>query len=436
VSVRRAVAQFAAGGLVAMAAVALIGSLLLREEGDTEATRDAKILTTLAGRGIVEREITPAVRRGDPEALAELNRVVRRDVLTGGVVRVKIWDDTGRIIYSDEPRLIGARYGLDPDEEGILDVGGVEAELSDLSRPENRFERGSGDLLEVYMPLQPASGGPVLFETYRPTTAVNASAARLSRQFAVPLIVGVLLLGILQIPLAWSMARRLREGQIQRERLLRKALAASDAERRRIAGSLHDGVVQDLAGVSYSLSATAGDQPATAAGALRDAANQVRNCIRRLRSALVDIYPPDLQRVGLEGSLQDLASALREQGVETTLDVSGDIEIDPDTEVVVFRAAQEALRNVSKHARATRADVRVARENGKVVLEVRDDGRGFLTGNGSDESGEVDAEQVGQREDGHLGLVMLRDLAEDAGGTLSLRSSPGSGATMRLEVPA
>jgi two-component system, NarL family, sensor kinase len=114
----------------------------------------------------------------------------------------------------------------------------------------------------------------------------------------------------------------------------------------------------------------------------------------------------------------------------------GDIEIDPDTEVVVFRAAQEALRNVGKHARATRADVRVARENGKVVLEVRDDGRGFVAGDGSEESGEVDADQVGQREDGHLGLVMLRDLAEDAGGTLSLRSSPGAGATMRLEVPA
>jgi signal transduction histidine kinase len=434
VSVRRAVAQFVVGGLVAMAAVALIGSLLLRAEGDAEATRDAKTLTTLAGRGIVEREITPAVRRGDPKALAALDRVVRRDVLTGGVTRVKIWDETGRIVYSDEHRLIGARYDLDPDERKILAEGGVEAELSDLSAPENRFERGSGELLEVYLPLQPPSGGRVLFETYRPTTAVNASAARLSRQFALPLIVGVLLLGILQIPLAWSMARRLREGQIQRERLLRKALAASDAERRRIAGSLHDGVVQDLAGVSYSLSATAGDQPHTAASALRDAAMQVRNCIRRLRSALVDIYPPDLQRVGLEGSLQDLAATLREQGVETTLAVTGDMEIDPDTEVVVFRAAQEAMRNVGKHAGATRAEVRVTREDGKVVLEVCDDGRGFMAGDGSEESGEVDAALVG--EEGHLGLVMLRDLAEDAGGTLSLRSAPGSGATIRLEVPA
>ena len=377
------------------------------------------------------------MRRGDPEALAELNRVVRRDVLTGGVVRVKIWDHTGRIIYSDEPRLIGARYGLDPDEVGILAVGGVEAELSDLTRPENRFERGSGDLLEVYMPLQPASGGPVLFETYRPTTAVNASAARLSRQFALPLIVGVLLLGILQIPLAWSMARRLREGQIQRERLLRKALAASDAERRRIAGSLHDGVVQDLAGVSYSLSATADDQPATAAGALRDAASQVRNCIRRLRSALVDIYPPDLQRVGLEGSLQDLAAALREQGVETTLDVAGDIEVDPDTEVVVFRAAQEALRNVGEACAGDprrRAGGERERKGGARGARRRSRFRGGRRVGGVRRGGR----RAGRAARGRPSRPRHAARPRRGRGRHARRcdSSPGAGATMRLEVPA
>jgi signal transduction histidine kinase len=419
-----------------MAVVGVIGSLLLRREGAAEAERDAKTLTRIAGRGVVEERITPAVRRGDPRALAALDHAVREDVMTGGVVRVKIWDERGRIIYSDEPRLIGARYGLDEEEAELLAShgGGVVAEVSDLAGPENRFERKRGELLEVYLALQPPTGGPVLFETYRPVSAVNASASRLTRQFALPLIVGLLCLGVLQIPLAYTMARRLAEGQIQRERLLRKALAASDAERRRIAGSLHDGVVQDLAGMSYSLSATADRDPA-AAGPLREAAVQVRHCIRRLRAALVDIYPPDLQRVGLEGSLEDLASVLRQQGVETTLAIASDLDIDPDTEVVVFRAAQEALRNISKHAGASRAEVHVTQEDGHVVLEVSDDGRGFSAG----DSAAGSPEEVGAAEreaEGHLGLVMLRDLAADAGGTLSLRSAPGAGSTVRLEVPA
>jgi two-component system NarL family sensor kinase len=126
---------------------------------------------------------------------------------------------------------------------------------------------------------------------------------------------------------------------------------------------------------------------------------------------------------------------LRQQGVETTLAIASDLDIDPDTEVVVFRAAQEALRNISKHAGASRAEVHVTQEDGHVVLVVSDDGRGFSAG----DSAAGGPEEVGAAEreaEGHLGLVMLRDLAADAGGTLSLRSAPDAGSTVRLEVPA
>ena len=238
------------------------------------------------------------------------------------------------------------------------------------------------------MPLQPASGEPVLFETYRPTTAVNASAARLSRQFALPLdrrrcccSASCRSRSRGRWPGACGRARCSASGCCARRS------AASDAERRRIAGSLHDGVVQDLAGVSYSLSATAGDQPATA-GRRRCAmrASQVRNCIRRLRSALVDIYPPDLQRVGLEGSLQDLAAALREQGVETSLDVGGGHRRRPGHRGrgVPGRpggAAQRRQACAGDPRRRAGADERTE----SVVLEVRDDGRGFVAGDGSED---------------------------------------------------
>ena len=87
-------------------------------------------------------------------------------MLDGSLVRVKVWNRQGKILYSDEPRLIGEPYGLAADERRSLDVGVIEAEVSDLAKPENRFEQSFGKLLEVYLPIQTPSGKPLLFEAY------------------------------------------------------------------------------------------------------------------------------------------------------------------------------------------------------------------------------------------------------------------------------
>ncbi len=90
----------------------------------------------------------------------------------------------------------------------------------------------------------------------------------------------------------------------------------------------------------------------------------------------------------------------------------------------MYRAAQEALRNVLTHAQATRVSVRVSERGGVAVLDVVDDGVGF------------DPEQPPRRaHDGHFGLQGLRDLVADAGGTFSVTSAPGAGTTMHVEVP-
>src|SRR5689334_5431820 len=177
-SVAAAVARFVVTGAAAVGLLTFLGTQLLRHIGNSEAVRDSKQLTRLASRG-VEPFITPQLLAGDPRAVAQLDRVIRRRVLFDPVVRVKIWDASSRIIYSDERALIGSRYPLGEEELAALRNGGSNAEISDLSRPENRFERGYKKLLEVYLGLRATNGTPILFEAYQRFSSVASSGQRL-----------------------------------------------------------------------------------------------------------------------------------------------------------------------------------------------------------------------------------------------------------------
>jgi two-component system NarL family sensor kinase len=425
--VARPVAQFALAGLVALA-VFLVGSILvLRELGRSEALRDARQFAQLAGQGIVEPGLGARVLTGDPAALAGLDRLVQERVLGERVVRVKIWDRGGRIVYSDEPRLIGDVFPLDEDKLGVLASGEVRAELSDLDGPENRFERELGDLYEVYLSVRAPDGTPLLFETYQRADEVSQTGRRIWLPFAGLLLVCLVLLWLVQVPLASRLARRLRRTQEEREALLVRAVEASADERRRIAADLHDGVVQDLAGVSYALSALADGPEARSSpevrAALRESAAAVRESMRKLRSLLVEIHPPNLHAEGLEVALRDLLSPLAAGGVATELEVAPDARIEPDAERLLYRAAAEAIRNVQAHAGAKRVSVRVGGEDGTVRLEIVDDGVGFAP-----------AERERKRDEGHVGLSLLEELARRTGGRLEVRSAPGQGTTFDLEV--
>ena len=427
-SVAAAVAQFVLAGLAALAAF-LIGSLfILQELGQSEAVREARAFAVLTGQGIAEPDLDDGLLRGDRAAIARMDRVVQERVLNERVVRVKIWTRTGRIVYSDEPRLIGAVHPLDDSKLAVLRTGAARAELSDLTGPENRFERGLGDLYEVYIPVRTPGGTPLLFETYQQSTSVSSTSRRIWLPFAALLLLSLVLLWIVQAPLAWRLAHRLRRSQLDRETLLVRAVEASADERRRIAADLHDGVVQDLAGISYSLSAAADRRDPGASPELRstlqEAAAGTRDSMRRMRSLLVEIHPPNLRAAGLEAALTDLLSPFAGEGVRTTLDVADGSQLRPEVELIVYRAAGEARRNVQRHAGATRVSVRVAKEDGIARLEVVDDGVGFTPD-----------ERDKRRAEGHVGLSLIAELAERMHGRLAVESTPGSGTSFLLEVP-
>jgi signal transduction histidine kinase len=297
--------------------------------------------------------------RGRPIDLARLDLAVRRRILRGTpIVRVKIWDARGRIVYSDAPLLIGSTFTLGKDELRTLRDGGTAAHASDLTRPENRTERGFNRLVEVYVGIRGPQGAPLLYEDYERSSTISASSRRQWESLAPALLGALLVLYLIQVPLAYSLTRRLRAKQREREELLRRAIDASDLERRRIAADLHDGAVQRLAGVSLSLAASArqsesgpNDEGEILRQAVTGAAAETRETIRELRTLLLDIYPPTLQRSGLLAALNDLVAPLKSAGMMVALRVPEPVELPDHIEALFYRVAQEAIRNARAQRR-------------------------------------------------------------------------------------
>lgn len=434
-SIGSAVARFVAGSLVAVVVIVVGGYFALRSITIQDAERGTRQLVQIDGR-LVQGAVTDGLLKRDPAAIAKVDDAVVSQILpqlpSGDVPvikRVKIWAEDGTVLYSDAPQLIGEKYTLGAEERELLRKGGAEAELSDLSKPENQYERQYGQLLEAHTPIRTPNGTPLLFEIYQQFDAVKTGANDRLKSLAPPLLAGLLVLLLIQIPLAWQMGRRLQRGHRDREILLANAIEASDQERRRIASDLHDGVVQDVAGVAFGLAPLAenaarrGDE--REAHVLKGSASTLRQGVRDLRTLLVEIHPPSLESTGLEAALSDLLSPLRTDGMETELHVDDAATTGSSSDPLVYRVAREALRNAQKYSEADTVRIEVTRPHPRMTrLVVTDDGKGFSP-----------EDRARRGEEGHVGLTLLESLVRQSNGRLAVRSTPGRGTTVELEVP-
>src|SRR3954447_14422708 len=430
---RRALVHFALAGVLTVVVIAVARAFVSRTAAEGQALDGARRLNGVLARTVVEPHLRDGLLTGDPAALAAMRDAAR--LLTDGPVqRMKLWTPDGRIVYSDDERLIGRQYPLGLDEAEVLVTGEAAAEISDLSRAENDLEHDLGTLLEVYRPVHTPSGQVLLFETYMPLSSLAARTTATWLQF-LPITVGALvLLQLVQFPLAARLARQTGRARRERELMLHRSLAASDAERRRIAADLHDGVVQDLAATSIALAGAA--MAAERAGArdeserLNLAADAVRAGIRSLRSLVVDIHPPNLRRTGLAAALGDLVAGTTVRGVDTTLVVDDGATrgLSSPAEQFAFRVAQEALRNAATHSGGRAVELRLERRRDPggadlLALTVADDGVGF------------DPAAAAADDRPRMGLRLLDDLAGDVGGRIAVTSAPGAGTTVTMEVP-
>lgn len=221
--------------------------------------------------------------------------------------------------------------------------------------------------------------------------------------------------------------------QREREELLQRAVDSSEAERRRIARDLHDGVVQNLAGMALTLTATAsqlkdhesGGANGHLADVLEQSAEETRVAMKDLRTLIIEIAPPTLRREGLHAALLEILQTLKSAGTKTRLELPSNLRLRQDRASLIFRVAQEVLRNVVAHAEAKHVSVSLKETDGKAILRIVDDGKGFSE------------EQVARRRaQGHVGTSAIVELAEEAGGTLDIASDPGKGTRVTLSLPA
>jgi signal transduction histidine kinase len=430
----RIYAQLLAAAAVVLVAVAVAGSFASRNVAEREAVNDAAKTTELLAESVVQPALLDSLLTGDAAAYASLDETVRSHVLNSNVVRVKVWKPDGTIIYSDEKQVVGSTFALGDDEQDALSTATTHAEVSDLTKPENRFEHQDSKLLEVYRPVWTPNGSELLFETYLPYDAVAGRTSALWRGFAGITLTSLLLLLVLMLPIIWRLLDRVRAAQEQRVALLEHAVDASTDERRRIAATLHDGVVQELAAASFAVSGAAeraeSDGHPETAEVVRQSGAAVRGTIGSLRTLLVDIYPPNLSSAGLVAALTDLANTARTRDINVRLETTmGRTGLDEDGERLVYRVAQECLRNAVRHSGAAHIDITLALDGTHVVLVVADDGRGF------------DVQQTFEHpHEGHFGVQVMSDLAARSGAQLEVSSSSGeaaawTGTAWRLTVP-
>jgi two-component system sensor histidine kinase UhpB len=216
--------------------------------------------------------------------------------------------------------------------------------------------------------------------------------------------------------------RMVRRLEAERRRAGSAALQAQEEERTRVARDLHDEVNQSLTGLLLRLEAAREAAPPELEAELAETKALANQAMRELLSLARQLRPTALDDLGLKAAIAGQVEQLARGEIEAEFSAGGDFSgLDDDTQLVVYRVAQEALSNAARHSGAAHVTVGLRRsDDDGVELTVGDDGRGFAF----DES------------EGGLGIGGMRERALLIGGELTIESRPGHGTTVRLVVPS
>ena len=382
------------------------------------ALRNAQLFAGLQERaGELDRQVRQLI------ALSEVTRAVARSLDASAVQRT-IVREARRLVRADMAVL------LQVTEDGELVQTAADGlregeEPPGAAAAASAMEEGVARTLEgpaLAMPLLRGRGlpalGVLLLGRRRPDAFVEDDLERLvwlTDQATVALTNAQLL-------------SDLRREQADRRRLAAALVEAQEQERRRIAEQIHDGPVQELVGLSLLLDAVVQDlEEAEATRAAEECAyvaGHARSSVRALRQVIFDLHPLALDELGFTAATRSVSERLAQAGVTVEVDVDAADALPQMQRTVAFRVIQEALANVGRHARATHARIQAREVEGRMEVQVADDGRGFDPTAAS-----------GGLMGGHLGLSAMRQRAALAGGAVRIDSAPGAGTTVMLTLP-
>ena len=208
--------------------------------------------------------------------------------------------------------------------------------------------------------------------------------------------------------------------ELSKEKLMQEAI---QGERKRMAFELHDTVCQAHTAAIMHLE-LAGDtlgENLAASEHLNRALNLVRGSTTEIRCALWDLYPEELQKVGLKKAIEHLVKDLTaDSRMDVQFSLTGKIhELPPEVEKGLLRISQEALSNVVKHAQAREVRIELVLDSRRARLSVKDDGQGFEP----------------ELSSGSLGLTSMRNRTKTLGGVWTIQSEPGRGTEVNASIP-
>ena len=229
----------------------------------------------------------------------------------------------------------------------------------------------------------------------------------------------------------WRQAHEhIRESEERLQSLTRRLVQVEEAERRRIAGELHDRVGQTLSALNINLDIALGSLGESGAQdlrmRLRDSLGLVDGTLQTIENVMAELRPPLLEEYGIGAALGWYGEEFAKR---TNIAVECDDqarehnrELRRDAAIALFRIAQEALNNVAKHAQATKVQLLVDADASHLTLTVRDNGKGFDP-------------TVSEARATRLGMTTMQERVIAAGGSLEIESAPGKGTTLKAQVP-
>jgi GAF domain-containing protein len=342
----------------------------------------------------------------------------------------------------------GGMYLHRPERDALVWVVGVGPDVAHVGTELRLGEGLSGKIWQTGQPIivddyQHWEGRAAIYEG-RPWTAV----------LGVPIVWGDEFLGVVdvladaevrtftpddahllslfasQAAIATQNARLYAEAVARREQahdLAMRLMDAQEEERRRIARELHDQVGQTLTALKLSLEMSA-DQATPALGnELLDSSHLVDELINQVRTLSFELRPSSLDDMGLGMALMARVRDVRQRtGLDIDLHLPDPLPaLPPEVETAAYRIVQEALTNVVRHAQASRVSIRLSVADGKLSLDVSDDGIGF----------EVDQDWFDRETGQGFGLLGIQERAERLGGHAHLYSQPGRGTSLYVEIP-